>query len=912
MHETVKPGLILILIALSGLTHAEARIFTPVGDTAGLDARTVNVVSIDSEGYLWIGSGEGLYRYDGYETRAFFPDPRNPASISDIDIRDVYEDGEGIIWIGTHSNGLDRYDPITGAFRNFRNDPANPASIADNRVNAISEGPAGDLWIATPSGLSRLDRSSETFDTFRHQPDQQQSLSSDRVACIHFSRSGRLWIGTRGGGVNLWNSGIGGFSRFDLASLTGGPAQRNDILSLHEDKDQRLWAGTREGLVRLDIDTGRAVVVDPGVETTEPAAVTSMSADSSNRLWLSTLAHGLLILNPKTDEWTPASPGPPGTTGKLTTDALMSLALASELVFVGTRGSGVYRAPTRENGFKLLNMQNTEGLGNNVISAVKATTEDGVPWVGTFGGGPWRVNVMNRAVYGMPLKRHGMRSSSVMSLAGPIDGRLYAATTHGLYEFTVDGTQVALFEYAPEYPGGIGKGDVITLMPDDEQGLWLGLGGSGLQHFETRSQRFRSLGHEADRKDSISGNFVTALLAETNDRIWVGTRSDGLNLCGIESGSCQHFDAADAHEYSLQHQHVTALYRDRRGRIWVGTDGGGLHRVLIDAAGDVTGFRHWDRKDGLLNDRIMAIQEDLDESLWLSTRQGLSRINPATGDVFNYVAASGLPAQHFNNNASAADGQFIYFGSTDGLLSIPKGSLHPRRGPADVRISSVSFTDDGAIHRLGRWPDEGLELPYQDEISIDLAVLDYAESGYEYAYRLRDSDSWIELGPKRRIVFRGLAPGQYELRARGRDAYGVWGESEPLHLNVVPPLWMTTWFRALLFILLAALVWALHLTREAVLKRRSDEMLRLGAAREKALEEKLGPEAELAVLTPRQKEILQLIAEGNATREIAELLGLSIKTVETHRANLMERLDIYDVPGLVRLAIRSRLVPLKD
>jgi DNA-binding CsgD family transcriptional regulator len=123
---------------------------------------------------------------------------------------------------------------------------------------------------------------------------------------------------------------------------------------------------------------------------------------------------------------------------------------------------------------------------------------------------------------------------------------------------------------------------------------------------------------------------------------------------------------------------------------------------------------------------------------------------------------------------------------------------------------------------------------------------------------------------------------------------------------------MTGWFRGLILLLLLALALGTHFLRQATLKKRAGEMLRLGERRERALEEKLGSAAELAVLTPRQKEILQLVAEGSSTREIAELLGVSIKTVEAHRANLMERLDIHDVPGLVRLAIRCGLISLKE
>ena len=65
----------------------------------------------------------------------------------------------------------------------------------------------------------------------------------------------------------------------------------------------------------------------------------------------------------------------------------------------------------------------------------------------------------------------------------------------------------------------------------------------------------------------------------------------------------------------------------------------------------------------------------------------------------------------------------------------------------------------------------------------------------------------------------------------------------------------------------------------------------------------------LSRLTPRQLEIVQLIAEGHTNQTIARELEISLKTVETHRSQLMARLDIHDVPGIVRYAIRTGLVP---
>ena len=179
---------------------------------------------------------------------------------------------------------------------------------------------------------------------------------------------------------------------------------------------------------------------------------------------------------------------------------------------------------------------------------------------------------------------------------------------------------------------------------------------------------------------------------------------------------------------------------------------------------------------------------------------------------------------------------------------------------------------------------------------------------HEYAFRLDADAEWTALGPRREVTFIDLDPGAYRFEARGRDVFGLWSQAEPVEIVVVPPWWRTAWFRIALGALLALAVVGVYRLRMSTLRRHAREIQRLSDRRERALEEALGDEAELAALTPRQKEVLQLIAEGHSTRQIAERLGVSIKTVEAHRANLMDRLEIRDVPGLVRLAIRTRLV----
>jgi signal transduction histidine kinase/ligand-binding sensor domain-containing protein len=837
------------LLALSLAPPSEAaRRFVPVGEGRGLTASVVPSMLVDREGLLWVGSREGLYRYDGYLATVFVPVPGDPQSISDVDIRSLYEGRDGALWISTNTAGLNRFDRRTGRYTRYRHDSADPGSLSDPSAYGAAEDAQGRLWVGSQRGLNRLDANGR-FTRYFHEDGTLGSVAADWVYTVHLGPSGRLWIGTVGGGVDLRDETADRFVNFRLSSLAKGAAALDDVFALHESADGRLWVGTRGGLVVLDPARRTARLLDLAGDGGAQPLVTSMRPDREGRLWVATMSHGVIEVDlasgatsrlpfdrdDKTSE--PATPQP-----------VLSIATGPHHVFVGTWGSGVFRAPRQAPPFSLLANPGATALRNNNITAVMGTDDAGRPWIGSFGGGPQRVDVVAGTAASAPAgAADRLPLAGVVSLARMPDGRYYAGSTEGLYSFDEQGRELGLDRHASDRSDSIGAGYVPALLPWVDGALWVGVGGSGL-HLRDAAGRYRAFRHDAARQDTPSGDFITALSRADARSLWVGTRSEGLNLCTVEPWGCRRLPYGSESSGALANHHVTALRNGHAGELWVATDGGGVHRITHATTSSAPEYKseRWGAAEGLIDDGVMAVEVDSDGSLWLSTRHGIARLDPATGKVVNHVTESGLPATHFNTGASASDASYLYFGSVDGLVSIPRGTALLARPTTPVAVTGIELLGDDAGRRITQSEvEDGFRTRYRGGLAIEFAVLDFAETAHQYAYRMHAGAPWISLGQKRQVTFLDLEPGHYRFEVRARDVFGQWATSRPLTFDVVPPAWMTPWFRGLIVAALVLQGFGLHTVRMRSLKARNAVLESRKSQRELALERARSSQHEL-------------------------------------------------------------------
>ena len=490
----------MLAVLLLGQDAGATRMFTELGAGRGLDANVAVSMLVDRDGLLWVGSREGLFRYDGYQATAFLPDADRPGSVSDLDIRWLYESSDGALWVSTNTGGLNRRDPRTGEFTQFHHDSADPRSLSDASVYGVAEDAEGRIWAGTQHGLNRLEADGRSFTRFFHTDGDAASLAHDWVYAVHRGLSGHLWIGTVGGGIDRPAASGEGFEHFPLADCSTASAPY-DVFGIHETADGRVWAGTRDGLVVLDPTRRTAERVDLAGDAGSQPLITTMHADRYGRLWIGTLAHGVLVVDLALGNGGVAHPGSIGGAGNLPAHRSSASQRRSHAV-VGTWGSGVFRAPLEEPECGCSPSPDGVGLRDKNVTAVMGHVTAGQPWVGTSAA----VHSESTSSPERSSPRHARRrtrsaGSNVLSLAITEDGEHFAGTATGLYRFGPGGESLDDRPTGLDNATNVGPGYIGALLPAGRHGLWVGSSREGLLLRDPGTGRFTSRldRHESER-----------------------------------------------------------------------------------------------------------------------------------------------------------------------------------------------------------------------------------------------------------------------------------------------------------------------------------------------------------------------------------------------------------------------------
>lgn len=873
--------------------------FERFGPRQGLPAEMIVTLRRDRAGFLWIGSREGLVLFDGYSFTLFDHDVNDPGSLSDNAVRTIQEDRAGNLWIGTNTGGLNRLDRARRRFERFRHDASNPRSLSHDSVYTVLEDRDGALWVGTQKGLNRFDPARHDFERLMADRSDDRTPGGDFVLSLLEDREGALWVGTLGAGLQRRDPATGRFARFrhDPADLT--TISHDDVFSLAEAPDGTLWVGTRTGVDYRRPGDARFRRVG-GPDECIPgllSPVAALAAGDGGAIWAGTIGGGLIEIDGDSGMCRPHPPvaDPERELGDDRVQALLSDPTGD--LWVGTY-TGLRRLRIESRLFS--GIERAEVPGRTIAPlTVNGALEDrkGRLWLADFGSG-----LLRRDPGGDRFRQYAASTGrstigdGLIRITSDRAGRIWVGGTVGLYCLDPETEEVHFFRHVPGRIDGLGPGYVAAVFSDREGRIWAGTGEGGLHRLRADGRTFDVFRPDPNNPASLSDEYVTVILEDHAGTLWVGTRSGGLNALDRASGRFRRYQPVAGDVRSLSHHYVTSLLEDSSGRLWVGTGGGGLDLAERDPNGGTVSFIRITQKDGLIDDNVMALAEDDDRSLWIATRRGLSRYDPERKIFVNYGATDLPTSVQFNSSGAARGARHIYFGSTRGALVADLGTPFPEVSASPTLITSIRSPAGPLTGDRPAWDVDRIAFPYGDVISFDFAVLDFeGREHHRYAYLLdANPKGWTDIGSQRSVTFTGLVPGTHTLTLRGRNARGVWSDASAVVIDVVPPFWMTSWFRGLVAFGVLGLAIGVHGFRVASLERRNRELTAIKVQREAALNEARlkedqlrGAYAELRTLTRRLEDAKEE-ERRRIARELHDEMGQSLTAAKIN-LRILER-----------------------
>ena len=780
----------------------------------GMPQGTVMSTLQDSQGFIWLGTEDGLVRFDGHDLVRYAYSRNNNNGLPGNFIYQIVEDHQKNLWVAVKDAGIARWNRATDRFTTFRHDPSNDKSLASDGVRALLVDNGGHVWVGmTGSGVDVIDPDTGIATHMHHDPQNAKTLSDDQVFTLAFDKDATLWVGTAVG-LDHWHAESHEFLHYRLGLGDSHSLSGDQVSQVLPDGRARLWVGTLDGGLSEMDGSGRLLKT----YRHNPANAASLSSDEvrailrdrAGRLWVGT-REGLDLFDPTTETFIHYSHDE-SDSGSLRDSYIMSLYEdTAGLIWIGTRQGGVSRWNPRS--WELGGHRPSWLVGKLVTSFADAPNRK--VWIGSLGGGLVRFDDESAEATDIDSilhKTNALGDRRVMSLLTDRHDNLWVGMmADGLKKLSPNGKLESIGARVGDTHSLSAVG-VMTIFESRSGELWIGTHGGGANILNPVTGIIRQLSHAAGLAGAISGDSVTAIAEDSGGNVWIGTDGGGLDLARPDGSVVKAFKNDPNSSTSLPSNTIYSIAISKKGQVWIATDKGGIARVVGNAESpDDIVFEVASREDGLSSDTIYAIVPDAAGHLWLSGNAGLMRFDPDSRQMKTFHREHGLQGEEFDFNASLRlrDGR-LCFGGPGGFNTFDPSRLSENDLAPRVALTRLEVLGVPVRSSTPYWLLDRVQLDFNASIaSLDFAALDFTSpKRNKLEYRIAGlSDRWIELGAQHRITLTNLDAGDHLLEVRAANADSVWSDP-PLKLTVHrnPAPWRSPSAYAVYGLLLLALV----------------------------------------------------------------------------------------------------------
>lgn len=768
--------LLIILLITTNIVYVSAYNninFKNITSEDGLSQGTVETIIQDDQGYIWLGTNDGLCRYNGYEFKIYKHDEELENSITNNYIVDIKQDNSGNIWVGT-ANGLSKIDTKTDLITNYNmNDEEK--SLSHYNIGDILITKSGDVLVGTSDGLNIYN---EKKDEFYRIFNKDSDLSSQFIRSLAEDENQNIWVATNNGidKIDIKNnknmiSFKTGHGKFDISE--------NDIYVVRYDPKGYIWAGAlKEGLNRIDINTNEVKQYknDDRDEKSLPGNyVKDILRDSSGNLWVGT-DNGLAKYNEQTENFATYKNKIYDKTSLVNDEVFSIQEDESGLIWVGTyAGISMFDPNTNIEHYKK-DPFDENSISDNSIHGIYED-KDGLLWVGTNSKG---VNVINRKNYNVKhlnktSKDYPISDDNINDIVG-IDNKIFIATKNGLNEVDKDLKTINIYNTED----GICNNNITALFADSKKNVWIGTA-NGISVLNTNTNEIIDI-TDILTNHNIEDQYIKVIYEDSKGNYWVGCFIDG-GLVKIDPNkrTIENYRNKKEDKTSISSNNIRSIVEDKNGNLYIGTSYG-LNK--LNESNNT--FERYSEKDGLSNNTVYGLLVDDNNNLWASTNLGISKLdtNTMTFETFNII--DGFQGNEFNGRAyyKNKSGE-LFFGGINGLNIFRPNDINRSRYVPTVIFDE--FKVNGKVYK----DINNQEFKYNENtINISVFISNYKNTkNIQYMYKLEGvSDSW-DISRSNNINYSDLAPGTYTLKIKARSYSGKVSDESAVKFIIKPPIW---------------------------------------------------------------------------------------------------------------------------
>jgi len=785
--------------------------------------------------------------------------------LSNNAVTSVIQDHYGFMWIGTY-NGLNRFD--SSNFLVYNNILGDPYSLINNHINRLAQDSAGRIWVGTQKGVVYFSYSDAKFRTVNYQSAKsgKKTKITSNINGFAAVATGEVYIATDDMGLLVYDPKAGFAKQVDFKYKHG----EYHVQALLLDEQQKLWLFIKDvGLCLYNKASNQITVVEPLLKT-----AACLESDQHGNIWVGTESGlyqfdripGKLIAIGSRDN-------------RLTTNNILNLHLSKDNLWIATDGGGVnilnintgymsYILPGESDGF----------LKSGAISDIYEDKESR-KWIATLRGG---LNILDNKLQNFQLVRHdplnknSLINNFVLSFCEDEKNNLWIGTDGGGLSFwDSKARQYHNFSSIPNEPGSLSSNFVVSILRDYTNQIWVATYSGGIDRYDKNTGRFKHYSCYNSTK-GVDENNLWKLFEDSEHRLWAGTTRGGAlylynkakdkfevfdkNLTNIHTlyedkrGVLWAGDYTRLIQIDIQHKRhqfiqvnnaIRAILEDEKHNFWIGTEGGGL--LLYNR--DLKKFKTYTEADGLPGNSVLNLLEDNKGKVWMSTFNGISVFDPLKKTFRNYAATDGLQSNQFSYNAALKlqSGELL-FGGIKGFNRFNPDQINSPRQLIKMRVTGLKINNVPIEDHMDYLKQGSLvaikeiTVPYdQATLAIDYVALEYSfPEKVTYAYVLEGWDrTWNYVGKAKTAYYTRLNPGTYKLKIKASNTEGTWMPPIVITIKILSP-WYFTWWAILLYVSAAVtILYLIRLNRIRQIRLKYEiQLANTGIEKEKELNEK--------------------------------------------------------------------------